>query len=250
MSYGMYVSAEGAQAQNRRMDVIANNLANVDTVGFKRELAVFQARCAATADQRKNIPGTGSINNLGGGVTVRQTATDFAPGPIKKTGIPTDMAISSEGFFQVRNGQETHLTRAGNFKFSARGELLTQQGQAVLSESGSPVVLPNPQLPWSLTSAGEVRQGTDVQRLAIVKPASLGDLAKAGANSFRPLAATEAVPAAQREVLGGHLEMSAVQPTTEMVDMIQSSRYLEANMNMMQTQDQLLNELVSKILKS
>ena len=83
-----------------------------------------------------------------------------------------------------------------------------------------------------------------------MKPASLGDLAKAGANSFRPLAATEAVPAAQREVLGGHLEMSAVQPTTEMVDMIQSSRYLEANVNMMQTQDQLLNELVSKILKS
>jgi flagellar basal body rod protein FlgG len=246
----MYVSAQGAQAQNKRMDVIANNLANVDTIGFKRELAVFQARAAEAIAQRTNKPGSGSTSNLGGGVAVRQTATDFSPGPIKKTGVVTDMALPKEGFFQIRDGQDTYLTRAGNFKLSARGELLTQQGHAVLSESGAPVVVPNQQLPWNLNSAGEIRQGTDVQRLAIVKPASLGDLAKMGANSFRPLAATQAVPLAQREVLGGQLEMSAVQPTTEMVDMIQSSRYLEANVNMMQTQDQLLNELVSKVLKS
>lgn len=250
MAYGLYISAEGAHAQSARMDVIANNLANVDTVGFKREMALFQARYAEAIDEGRVMAGTGTINDLGGGVMVREIPTDFSPGPVQNTKIPTDMALRREGFFEVKKGNETLLTRAGNFRLSSRGELTTQQGYPVLSENNTPVVIPRPDQPWELTTAGEIRQGGESQRLAIVKPKSLGDLAKVGENMFRSLAPTDSVAAANREVSGRALEMSSAQPTNEMVEMIEASRAMEANINMMQTQDQMQNGLFNRLLKA
>jgi flagellar basal-body rod protein FlgF/flagellar basal-body rod protein FlgG len=250
MPYGLYISAEGAQAQSQRLDVISNNLANVDTVGFKRDLAMFQARNAEAIDQGKAIPGSGSMNDIGGGVSFQGSRTDYSMGPLKTTGNATDVALRREGFFQVRDGKETYLTRAGNFRLTPRGELVTQDGLPVLGESGSPIALENPQMPWEMTAAGEVRQGTETQRLAIVKPSSLGDLVKVGGNKFRALADTRPVAPGERDVATGHLEMSGVEPTAEMVEMIQTSRYMEANLNMMQTQDRMLNELFSQFLKA
>jgi flagellar basal body rod protein FlgG len=93
-------------------------------------------------------------------------------------------------------------------------------------------------------------QGTTRQTLAVVKPASLGDLAKTGENLFRPLAETRPVPPAERAVTSGFLEMSGVQPTTEMTSMIEASRMLEANINVMKTQDQMLSGLISRVLKA
>ena len=250
MSYGLYISAEGAQAQSQRLDVISNNLANVDTVGFKRDLAMFQARNAEAIDQGKAIPGSGSINDIGGGVAFQGSRTDYSQGSLKATGNPTDVALRREGFFQVREGKDTYLTRAGNFRLTAKGELVTQDGLPVLNDSGAPITLENPQMRWEMTGAGEIRQGNDMQRLAIVKPASMGDLVKVGGNKFRALADTQPVPPADRDVATGHLEMSGVEPTAEMVEMIQTSRFMEANLNMMQTQDRMLNELFSQFLKA
>ena len=82
MAYGMYISAEGAMAQSLRLETIANNLANVDTVGFKRDLALCQARLAEEAAMGLAPAGDGSINDVGGGVMVEATVTDFSPGPM------------------------------------------------------------------------------------------------------------------------------------------------------------------------
>jgi flagellar basal-body rod protein FlgF len=78
MPYGLYISAEGANVQGRRLEVIANNLANVDTVGFKKDLAVFQARYAEGIKQGLVPPDTGAIENEGGGVMSVETVTDFS----------------------------------------------------------------------------------------------------------------------------------------------------------------------------
>ncbi len=83
-----------------------------------------------------------------------------------------------------------------------------------------------------------------------MKPASLGDLAKTGENLFRPLADPEPLAPAERDVASGELEMSAVKPTTELIDMLETTRLVEANINMIQTQDQMLNGLISRILKA
>jgi len=249
MPYGLYISAEGAHAQSRRMDVIAHNMANVDTVGFKRELALFQARNAQAIDDGRTSAGSGGIDDVGGGVMLAETHTDFTPGPMKLTGSQTDMALAKDGFFLVKNGEENYLTRAGNFRLTNRGELVTQQGHAVLTETGTPVQLPRPELPWTVSPTGEIRQSGEVQRLAVVRPQSMGDLVRVGENLFRPLADPRPVEPAAREVASGYLEMSGVQPTTEMVELIEASRAVEANVNMIQTQDQMLSGLVTRVLR-
>ncbi|MGD0517960.1 MAG: flagellar basal-body rod protein FlgF [Thermoguttaceae bacterium] len=250
MPYGLYISAEGANAQSSRLDVIANNLANVDTVGFKRELACFQARYAEAIDKGTVIPGSGNMEDIGGGVLFRQTKTDFSPGAVKRTNNPASVAILGEGFFTVKKGDETFLTRAGNFEVNSRGELVTPQGYGVLDESGGPVVI-NPEIKhWDISDAGALRQAGNVQNLAIVKPASNESLVKYGENLFRSTTQTETIPQAERRVASGCLEMSAVSPTLEMTAMIEASRLFEANVSMMKTQDQILGSLISRVLKA
>jgi flagellar basal-body rod protein FlgF len=239
----MYLSAAGAQAQSRRLEVVANNLANVDTVGFKRQLAVFQARFAEAIQRGQAQAGSGSINDLGGGVEMVPSKTDFTPGPLKNTKTPTDMAIDGEGFFVVDKGGEHYLTRAGNFRLTDRGQLVTQQGYPVLSENLSPITIDPSAGDWQLGGSGTIRQQGNAQNLALVRPESLGDLSNAGENLYRPLADPRPLPAASRHVVSGYLEQSGVKPTSEMMEMIEASRAVEANVNMMQTQDQMLSDL-------
>jgi flagellar basal-body rod protein FlgF/flagellar basal-body rod protein FlgG len=232
------------------MDAIANNVANADTVGFKRQMTVFQARYAEQTARGSESPGSGSVNDMGGGVMVQETKTDFSPGPMKRTEGPTDVAIGGEGFFVVQKNGQQCLTRAGNFRLTEQGKLVTQQNYPVLNASGSPIVIDPTKGPFEITPDGQVRQDGDAQNLALVRPASQGDLVRMGENLFRPLAATSPVPEGERQVAAGYLEMSGVHPATEMVELIETSRAIETNINMMQTQDQMLSELVSRVLKA
>jgi flagellar basal body rod protein FlgG len=234
-----------------RLEVIANNLANVDTVGFKRELAVCQSRYAEAIQQGLQMPGSGAVEDIGGGVTVRQTKTDYSAGPLKRTEIPTDLALDGDGFFVARKADETLLTRAGNFRMTPSGELVTQQGYPVLSDTGTPIVANPENGSWTVDPFGTLRQRDGAsQNLGVVRPVSYSDLVKVGENLFRSLAATEPVPPGQRRVAPGYLELSAVRPTTEMTDLIEASRLLEANVNMMKAQDQMLSGLVNRVLRA
>jgi flagellar basal-body rod protein FlgF len=248
MPYGMYLSADGAIAQQTRLETIANNMANVDTVGFKRELAVFQARAAESIRLGREMPGAGGIDDIGGGTMIRQTKTDYTTGPMKRTGTPSDVAITGDGFFLVEKGDKQYLTRAGDFTFNDRGELLTPQGYKVLNDSGSPIVI-NPTLRYEITSSGAIRQQGTSQNLALVRPNSPGDLAKAGENLFRPLANVQPLAPNDRRVASGYLEGSGVKPTTEMVHLIEATRAIEANVNILQTQDQMLSGLVNRAMR-
>jgi flagellar basal-body rod protein FlgF len=250
MPYGLYISAEGALAQSLRLDTISNNLANVDTPGFKRDLAVFQARYAEETQRGQDEPGSGSINDLGGGVIVLETKTDYSVGPQKQTEEPTDMSIQGEGFFVVQKGNQSYLTRAGNFRLTDTGALVTQDGLPVLSDEGAPMVIDPEAGPWHLSHNGAViQQGTAIN-LALVQPESLGDLVKAGENLFAPLSTPKPIEPDERRVAQGWLEGSGVKPTREMMEMIESSRAFEANVNMIRNQDQMLGALVNRVLRT
>jgi flagellar basal body rod protein FlgG len=158
------------------------------------------------------------------------------------------MAIRGDGFFSVKKDNDVLLTRAGNFQVNARGELLTQQGYPVLAEGNAPVIIARPEMPWQVSASGDIQQAGDSQKLAIVKPASLGDLVKVGENLFRPLAPVS--PVTNPDVAGGQLEASGSNPTSEMVEMIETTRAIEANLNLVQSQDQLADALFTRILKS
>ena len=250
MPYGLYISAEGAHAQSKRLEVLSNNLANVDTPGFKRDLATFQARYAEETQRGLDYPGSRSINDLGGGVLVRGTQTDFSPGTFRHTNIDTDMAIDGDAYFVVRKGNQDLLTRAGNFTINGNGELRTQDGYPVLAEGGAPVTIDPTGGPWHVTPEGGISQAGSETPLALVRPASTGDLTKAGDNLFRSLTPTQSVPAEQRHVQGGYLEQSGVRPTVEMMELIEASRAFEANATMIRNQDQMLNTLINRVLKS
>ncbi|MBN2295920.1 MAG: flagellar basal-body rod protein FlgF [Pirellulales bacterium] len=249
MPYGLYMSAEGALAQDQRLSIIANNLANVETTGFKKDLAVFQARYAQDIQDGQVSADTTSIENQGGGINILQTTSDFSQGPLETTGIPTDMAIRGEGFFVVEKEGEHFLTRAGNFRLTEQGQLVTQQGYPVLNDSMSPVIISPTAGPWDVSETGTVRQAGTFQNLALVMPKSYGDLVKHGENLFRPLADTQALPLGKRSVASEYLEGSSVNPTTEMVEMITASRLFEANTKMVQTQDQMLGNLIGRLMK-
>lgn len=248
MPYGMYISAAGAQAQSQRMQVLTNNLSNVDTPGFKQELAVLQARHAEAIEQGDAAAGSGDMNDIGGGVQVAETITNFAQGTLQPTGNPTDLAIDGDGFFLLEKDGEHLLTRAGNFHFSSQGRLETELGDSVLSAAGGPVQI-NPTLPWRILENGSVLQeGTEIP-LALVRPQSHGDLVRAGQNTFYPLAEVLPVAQDQRRIQGGFLEKSSVNPAIEMMDMIETSRAYEANVRLIQNHDHMIGALVNRVLR-
>ncbi len=101
-----------------------------------------------------------------------------------------------------------------------------------------------------MTPDGAIQQGADKIPLAINRPAQPGDLTKIGENLFQALAPAEPVPTEMRDVRIGYLEMSGVKPTLEMLEMIETSRAFEANINMIKNHDSILNSLVNRVLRS
>ncbi len=249
MHYGLYLAAEGAHAQTKRLEVVANNLANANSNGFKRDLAIFQARSSEAIARGQAAPGSGSLNDLGGGVSVVSTLTDFSPGPVDTTNRPTDLAIDGDAFFVVSNGGKSLLTRSGNFKIDGSGRLVDVNGHSVLSDGGTPVVIDPENGPFQFTPDGGVTQAGDITYLAMVRPRSNGDLVKQGENTFMPLSPPVPILPEERQVAVGHLEMSGVKPTIEMTELIESTRAFEANISMIKGYDQLMTTLVQGVLK-
>jgi flagellar basal-body rod protein FlgF/flagellar basal-body rod protein FlgG len=251
MPYGIYLSAEGAAAQAQRLEVIANNLANVDTVGFKPDVPTFQSRFAEAIQQGLAREGDGSVNDLGGGVKLIDVTTDHSSSQLKETGGTLDLAITGSGFFHVRGDDgEQLLTRAGNFTLDAQGRLVTQNGdRPVLDQAGGEITLDSSQ-PFSISQDGFISQNGALVALGLSQPESLNELVKAGNNLFRPLGNIATVPLGDRQIRQGYLEMSGANPIRQMMAMIETTRAFEANTRMIQNQDTMLGALISRVLQS
>lgn len=249
MAYGLYLSAAGANAQNHRLEILSHNLANINTAGFKPHLAMLQARQSQALQTGEVAGGEGGVDELGGGVGVQPAVTQYQQGPIQHTGRKTDFAINDRGsFFVIQRGEESLLTRAGNFMFDAQGTLVNNHGEPVQSESGGKIRI-NTNQPFEVTGDGAVVQGNQRQQLKLVRPAELGDLTREGDNLFRSLTNVNDVPNDQRKVVGGALEHSAVEPTAAMMELIEASRVYEANIRMIQTQNDSMEQLIGRVLR-
>ena len=248
--YGIYISAEGANAQSRRLDVIANNMANAETVGFKQDVPTFMSRYSEAIQQGLASRNDQSINDIGGGVKVIAVTTDFSPGTYEPTSNPLDFAITGNGFFNIRGDDgKTLLTRAGNLMLNAQGHLVTEsQQQPVLDQQGDPIVL-SAQLPWTISQEGFITQDGRVKALGISQPKSYDELVKVGNNMFRPLGKVEPVPLAERSIRQGYLERSASDSVRQMMAMIESTRAFEANSRMIQAHDTTTGTLISRVLR-
>lgn len=246
MQYGLYVSAAGAQANSFRQDVISNNLANAETVGFKRDLAMFTSRRTEAAETGQRRDTTALLEGLGGGLFALPTHTDFSPAGLDSTGRDYDVAIEGQGFFQVKQDGETLYTRDGRFARSESNELVMINSQLpVLDEAGAAILLDPAKGDFHISESGMVSQdGEEIARLGLVDFDDTSALVKRGGNLYEAEGADPVAIAAQ--VKQGYLEQSGVEVTKQMVDMIKTQRMFEANLNMLQLQDRTLGEMIQR----
>ncbi len=249
MTYGLYLSAAGANAQSHRLEVLSHNLANINTAGFKPHMAMLQSRASQAIEDGEAIAGNNTVDDISGGVGIKPTLTQFNQGAIRQTGNRTDFAINdADSFFAVERGGKQLLTRAGSFMFDSRGTLVTPNGDPVRGTNGGPISI-NPTQRFEISDDGAIVQGGNRQQVQLVKPQAVGDLARVGDNLFESLTSVTEVPANKRSIVSGALESSAVEPTGAMMQLIEASRVYEANIRMIQTQDESMGQLIGRMLR-
>lgn len=251
----LQVARTGLEAQDARMRVIANNLANIGTTGFKRDRADF----ATLAYQEQRVAGQQSTGqttyavglNLGTGVQVLGTSRIDTQGTLNRTDNTLDVALDGPGFFQVElpGGGQTAYTRAGNFTLSPQGQLVTSQGYAVTPAiqipQGAQAVTIAPDGTVSATTASD---GTAVQigQLTIasfINPAGLraiGDNFLVETAASGPADVGIAGQLGRGQVRQGMLEASNVNVVQELVEMIEAQRAYEINSKMVSAVDEMV----------
>ena len=161
MNYGLYLSAAGVMTATHRTDVTANNIANAETVGFKKDLALFQQR-RTELKERGLAPSRSNalLEALGGGVQINPTLVDTPQGEQAHTGAPLDVAIVGEGFLRVGDGQQMLLTRAGRMVVNGKGHLSLANNEnfEVVDAKNKPISAPGTQ-PTRVNRDGSVVQG-------------------------------------------------------------------------------------------
>lgn len=252
MLYGIYQSAAGIVTSSYRQDVIANNLANAETTGFKRDLALFRER--RTAARERGLGPSASnptLEGLTGGMLALPTRVDASQGELEPTGRNLDCAIVGDGYFMVRGSAgDDHLTRNGGFLTDNQGALVLGDGSGrrVLDEARNPIVV-DPRRSVAVDKDGLVTQdGQPVARLGVFTVPDPDRLTKRGGTllDYPDMAQARAIPGLVRSTF---LERSNVDPATELTQLMAAQRELEANANMIRYQDQTLARLVNDVAK-
>jgi flagellar basal-body rod protein FlgF len=235
MIRGLYTSAAGMVAQQVRLDVAANNLANAATAGYRADVAStaalpsqFLYRFNDAVRERGLLPSSPQpVGYLGTGAAVGQVTTLTRGGFYRATGRELDFALQGEGFFVVETPAGERYTKNGAFQVNAAGQLTTSEGFLVLTRSGAVALADDPNL---------------AENLAVVtteQPAT-----KVGDNLY---AAQQVLMSDDTPVLQGVLEEANLSPVEAMVDLITAMRTYEAGQKAIQTQDQTLDKLINEV---
>ncbi|MFK7695831.1 flagellar hook-basal body complex protein [Paenibacillus sp. HJGM_3] len=269
MLRSLYSGVSGMRGFQTKLDVIGNNIANVNTVGFKGSRVMFkdilsQTVAGVTAPVDGGLGGV-NAKQIGLGVTVAAIDTIHAPGSAMTTNQVTDLRIDGDGFFAVTpdDGTTRFLTRAGNFTIDAARNLVNPDGMHVLSTDGTPIVLDDTIVAFSISQNGEIiginedgtAETTDIF-VGVVKMTNPAGLEKVGSNLYRttPNATTEPdfellqandQATGTGAIISGQLEMSNVELTNELTEMIVAQRGFQANSRIITTSDEVLQEILN-----
>jgi flagellar basal-body rod protein FlgG len=255
MQNAMYTALFGALANEHRMNNIANNLANVNTTGYKRDLLAFKDTFMMYAHDQimepqahlrseKLFPEPMHMART----RIAYAKTDFEQGSLKITGAPFDLAIAGNGFFKVQTPQGEFYTRNGHFRLTAEGAIITEQGFPVLSDGGE-ITVPEGVSHFTIAESGEIyADGVLVGQITLVDVDNPLHLEKLGGNMYRPRPGQEVAEVeAEGYVAQGFLEVSNVNPVYEMVNMIEAQRQFEAYAKVMQTTEAIDKETTTKV---
>ncbi len=256
MNYGLHLSASGVLTNMYRQDVLANNLANVSTVGFKRDLASISQRAAETSEDHETHPYQHDIlDKIGGGVLAGPQRISFDVGPLQQTGNALDLALeNSDAFFVIakpgENGkEELRFSRDGRFTRNAEGMLVTSVGGfKVMDADNSPIRISDDQSVF-VSNDGRVQQGgVEVAQIQVATVRNREQLAKDGQNLLRYLGrAEDRIPADRPRVRSGFVEASAVDPIRELLGLIETSGAIQNNTNMIKYHDLMMDRAVNSL---
>jgi flagellar basal-body rod protein FlgF len=244
MNGSIYLAASGALACERRLAILANNLANVNTVGYKKDICHFQ-RFLSASEQ-------GSAEDLPGELQApavwinMDSSIDMSSGPLQPTGNKLDVALAGKGFFCVQTPEGTQYTRNGNFTVNADGQLVTQEGLPVLGQSGS-ITIDDPDV--SIGEDGTISVDDNViAQLRIVDFFQPGSLQKVADTRFAPVGpdAAEQQPD-DVQVREGFLEQSNVDVVRMMTEMIEVHRGFEFYQKVIRSVDDINSKTVNEL---
>lgn len=256
MVKGLYTANWGMINEQKRVDILANNMANAATTGYKKEGSTSEAFYDVLAYKIKDTSEPGTAKRLGAmnmGVKLGEVYTDYSQGAIHETGNTFDLALSGKGFFAVeftnKNGESSvKYTRDGNFTLNVNGEIVNKNGDFLLDKSGGHIKL-DPMQDFSIDRMGNIRL-TNVNAVqAQIQVTDFEDynyLEKYGENYLTALDGATEVEA-EAQVISGYLEDSNVQVVQEMVDLINFTRQYETNQKMIQAIDSTLETAVTRV---
>jgi flagellar basal body rod protein FlgG len=240
MDPGYYVAAGSLKARAFQLDVVANNLANVATVGYKADRPFF-AVFNKTAGSGRQLPLSPYVND---GVVFGETGVIMEQGALRATGRPLDVAMEGNAFLMVQTPAGNQVTRDGRLQMGVDGQLQAMDGSPILGKNGQPITVDPKQGTISITADGTVQQKDQVVgQLDLKAYENPGGLKRTGSLRFDPTGATEAP--LKGTVTQGHLESSAVNAASTMVEMIRLNRLFEMSMKVAST---LSNNLDSRTI--
>jgi len=278
MIRGIYTGASGMISQQARMDVVANNLANVDQTGFKKDTPIFKAfpdmLIRRINDDGLGIVPAGSydtmpiVGKLGTGLELNEVFTQFEQGSMQRTENSFDLAIEGKGFFTVQTEKGEKYTRNGSFTLNQDGVLMTHNGDPVLGETG---IIRIQQNNFIVKDNGEIvvnrAISTDpkdvvgmtqntwdepvvIDKLKLVDFEYTRFLKKVGnSNYIETPESGPPLPPEDIKIVQGFLEKSNVNVVREMVDMIEVQRSYEANQKSVSSAEQTIGKLINEVLR-
>jgi flagellar hook protein FlgE len=264
MLRSLFTAISGLSAHQQMLDVTANNIANVNTTGYKTSSTVFEDALSQTMSGAAGALGTSGGTNavqVGLGVKVAATALNFTQGSAQHTGVTSNMMINGDGFFMVtRNGQQ-QFTRAGAFTLDSAGHLVTPDGAMVDDATGTPLDLSalnsGTYVSWTVDSNGSVNAvdntgaTTSLGQVGMATFANPNGLLKAGDTSFLATANSgapsmgNANTGSRGSITSGYVEMSNVDLSSELTNLIIAQRGFQANSKVISTSDEILQTLVN-----
>ena len=258
---GLYTAVTGALVAQANVDAISNNLANVDTTGFKRELMQVESSDSTMVSRIQTDPTTAGtsassgrsavdpVGMLGSGSRVYDTPSSFEQGALAQTGNPLDVALQGPGFFTLQTPQGVRYTRDGGFVRDSQGRLSTANGDLVLGTNKGAITLPNG--PVSIDRTGTITSnGVLVGRLQLTQFTNPVALRPQGSNRFVDTGTNNAQASNATTVVQGAQEKSNADVVTSMVGLITNERWFDANEKMIQTQDDEVSNAISKVART
>lgn len=234
----LYVTASGMSVRQEKIDVLAHNLANTNTVGFKMGEVVLEERPLEIPGGKSDAPSH---------VRLAERRTDFSPGDLQYTGEPLDVALGQEGFFVIQTPEGIRLSRDGRFSIDGEGRLVLR-GMPVLGEAGEIRSEGNGLL---INREGNVSSGTtSLGKLRVVRVDEPQKLTALGDGLYEVPQGVSMQEVSKVEVFPGHLEMSNVNSIKCMVQMIEAVRAFEMNQRVVQTLDRLGEKAVQELSRT